>query len=160
MITDETKELLAGLLQGANINHLNILTGEHAQVSYQGGDGPAMVADDTDNDGGLHLPKRLDTPRARKYFARALEKKYMETAGNGRYRWIGTGDRGGTSQLAYFLGRVYNYRHTISGNAGEDFPEDDLNELFGVTRLYSSLTQVYNAQKPQRWRALIDALFE
>lgn len=62
-------------------------------------------------------------------------------------------------QLAYFRGRVYNYKHTVNGNAGENFPEESLNELFGVKRLYSSLTQVYNAQKRQRWRAKIDALF-
>lgn len=64
------------------------------------------------------------------------------------------------SELAYFLGRVYNYRYSISGNIGENFPEDSLNTLFGVTRLYSSLTQVYNANKPQRWRSRIDAMFE
>ena len=46
------------------------------------------------------------------------------------------------------------------GHAGENFPEDSLNELFGIKRLYSSLTQVYNAQKPQRWRAMIDDIFE
>jgi hypothetical protein len=55
---------------------------------------------------------------------------------------------------------VYNYQYTISGNAGEDFPEESLNKLFGVRRLYSSLTQVYNAKKPQRWRSQIDAIFE
>ena len=108
----------------------------------------------------IMLPKVLDTPNARKYFAKAIKKKYMEVAENGKYRWIGTGDKGVTSQLAYFLGKVYNYKHTISGNAGEDFPEDSLNELFGVKRLYSSLTQVYNAMKPQRWRSQIDSLFE
>ena len=79
---------------------------------------------------------------------------------NGAFRWIGTNDKGNTSELAYFCGKVYNYEHTISGNAGEDFPEESLNKLFGVKRLYSLLTQVYNAQKPQRWRSLIDSMFE
>ena len=121
----------------------------------------AYIDEEPEGDGDdLKLPKSLDTINARKYFAIAIERKYMETAENGKYRWIGTGDRGVTSQLAYFLGRVYNYKHTISGNAGEDFPEEDLNNLFGVKRLYSSLTQVYIAQKPQRWRSKIDAMFE
>lgn len=62
-------------------------------------------------------------------------------------------------QLAYFRVRVYNYKYTVNGNAGENFPEESLNELFGVKRLYSSLTQVYNGQKRQRWRAKIDSLF-
>lgn len=108
----------------------------------------------------FRLPKELNTERARKYFATAIELQYMETAANGKYRWIGTDNKGKTAELAYFLGRVYNYKHTLTGNAGEDFPEESLNNLFGVTRLYSSLTQVYNAQKPQRWRSQIDEMFE
>lgn len=109
---------------------------------------------------GLKLPKELNTERARMAFAKAIELKYMEPVADGRFRWIGTNDKGIRAELAYFLGRVYNYENTISGNAGEGFPEEALNELFGVTRLYSSLTQVYNAQKPQRWRSLIDEIFE
>jgi len=60
----------------------------------------------------------------------------------------------------YFCGKVYNYKYTISGNVGENFPEESLNNLFGEKRLYSSLTQVYNAKKSQRWRSQIDSLFE
>jgi hypothetical protein len=105
------------------------------------------------------LPKELDTDNARKYFPKAIERQYMQVTADGKYHWTGTGDRGENAQLAYFLGRVYNYKHTVNGNAGENFPEESLNELFGVKRLYSSLTQVYNAQKRQRWRAKIDALF-
>lgn len=37
MTNNDTQELLAGLLRGANINQLNILTGDHARVSYHGG---------------------------------------------------------------------------------------------------------------------------
>lgn len=109
---------------------------------------------------GILLPKGLDTPRAKEAFAKAMEKKYMEAADEGKYRWIGTGHKANTSELAYFLGRVYNYKHTVNGNAGENFPEESLNELFGVTRLYSSLTQVYNAKRKQRWRSLIDDIFD
>lgn len=105
------------------------------------------------------LPKELDTPRARRYFAEAVRLGYMEPAEDGRYRWLGTGRKPCTAELAYFLGRVYNYKYTITGNAGENFPEESLNNLFGVSRLYSSLTQVYNAQKPQRWRSQIDEMF-
>ena len=108
----------------------------------------------------IQLPQGLDTPRARDAFAKAMEKQYMETTDNGKYRWKGTGDKPNTSELAYFLGCVYNYKHSLYGNAGAKFPEDSLNELFGVTRLYSSLTQVYNAKREQPWRSLIDDLFE
>ena len=110
--------------------------------------------------GNNGLPKELDTPRARTYFAKAVRLGYMELTEDGRYRWLGTGRKPCTAELAYFLGRVYNYKYTITGNAGENFPEESLNNLFGVSRLYSSLTQVYNAQKPQRWRSQIDEMFK
>ena len=90
----------------------------------------------------LSLPKELDTKKARKYFAKAIEKKYIEKEGTGKFRWLGTTDKGNRSELAYFCGKIYGYVYTITGNAGENFPEESLNNLFGVTRLYSSLTQV------------------
>lgn len=123
--------------------------------------GPITIVSsrDTEPDREGGLPKELDTARARKYFHKAIERGYMREE-NGRFRWIGTDNRGNRSELAYFLGKVYGYVHTSTGNAGENFPEEGLGKLFGVTRLYSLLTQVYNAQKPQRWRAMIDELFE
>ena len=108
----------------------------------------------------IYLPKGLDTERAKIYFAKAIEKGYMEAIDGGKYRWLGTGKKPNNSELAYFLGKVYKYKYSISGNTGENFPEESLNQLFGVTRLYSSLTQVYNAKKKQRWRSRIDELFE
>lgn len=124
--------------------------------------GPGLVREGSRNGDKAHtsLPKELDTPRARRYFAEAVRLGYMELTEDGRYRWLGTGRKPCTAELAYFLGRVYNYKYTITGNAGENFPEESLNKLFGVSRLYSSLTQVYNAQKPQRWRRLIDEICE
>jgi hypothetical protein len=119
----------------------------------------AYIEEEPEKRNDVKLPKELNTPKARLYFSKAIEKQYMVIE-NGAFRWIGTNDKGNTSELAYFCGKVYNYEHTISGNAGEDFPEESLNKLFGVKRLYSLLTQVYNAQKPQRWRSLIDSMFE
>lgn len=119
-----------------------------------------FIDEEPEETNSIRLPKELDTAKARKYFAKAIELQYMETLENGKFRWIGTNNKGVVAELAYFLGRVYNYRHSVSGNRGEDFPEESLNRLFDVTRLYSSLTQVYNAQKPQRWRSLIDAIFD
>lgn len=120
----------------------------------------AFIDEEPQEGDELALPKELDTKMARKYFARAIEKKYMEKSNDGKYRWIGTNDKSNRSELAYFCGKIYGYVHSINGNAGKNFPEDSLNKLFGVTRLYSSLTQVYNAQKAQRWRSLIDDMFE
>lgn len=119
----------------------------------------AYIDEEPEEPNSINLPKDLDTPRARKYFQKAIGKDWLRLE-DGKFCWIGTNDKGNTSELAYFLGKVYNYQYTISGNAGEDFPEESLNKLFGVRRLYSSLTQVYNAKKPQRWRSQIDAIFE
>lgn len=115
---------------------------------------------DRQNDNGLHLPKDLDTERARQYFPEAIRRKYMERTADGKYHWIGTGDRGPKSQLAYFLGQVYNYIDSVSGNAGESFPEKSLDELFREKDLYKSLRQAYTAGRKQRWRTLIDEMFE
>lgn len=120
----------------------------------------AYINEEPEENNDIKLPKELDTPNAQKYFAKAIEKQYMKSGENGKYHWMGTDNKGKTCELAYFCGKVYNYVNTISGNAGEDFPEESLNKLFGVKRLYSSLTQVYNAQKPQRWRSQIDEMFE
>lgn len=107
----------------------------------------------------LSLPKAINTKRAQKYFTRAIDRGYMEYE-NGRFRWIGIGNTAHKSQLAYFLGRIYGYRYSVSGNTGTEFPTDELNALFGETKLYDLLVQVHTAQKKQKWRVLIDELFE
>ena len=79
---------------------------------------------------------------------------------DGKFIWIGVGGSGRKSQLAYFLGLVYGYRHSVSGNIGTELPKDELNTLFGETKLYDLLVQVHVAQKKQKWRPLIDDMFE
>lgn len=107
----------------------------------------------------LPIPMALNTQRAQKYFMKAIEKGFMKVD-KSNFSWLGVGLNGKKSQLAYFCGLVYEYKNSINGNKGIAFPEKELNTLFKTTRLYSLLTQVYNAQKPQKWRALIDELFE
>lgn len=105
---------------------------------------------------GLPLPNALNTQNAQKYFLEAINRGWMELK-NEKFIWKGIGNSAQKSQLAYFCGRVYGYKN---GNCGLEFPEEELNKLFGVKRLYSLLTQVYNAQKTQNWRTCIDELFE
>ena len=107
----------------------------------------------------LPIPKGLDTKRAKVFFQRAIKKGYMKVE-KGKFSWIGVGLTGKNSQLAYFCGLVYGYKNSINGNDGIGFPEKELNGLFGISHIYSLLTQVYSAKKPQKWRALIDELFE
>lgn len=107
----------------------------------------------------LPLPDSINSDRALMYFQKAIDRGLIKHE-NGSFSWIPIGNRGGNTQLAYFCGLVFEYKHTENGNAGTSFPEDDLNKLFGVKRMYSSLTQAHNAKKIQPWRRKIDELFE
>lgn len=108
---------------------------------------------------GLPLPVVLNTQRAQKYFQTAIDNGWMSLEGN-KLIWLGIGTRAHDSQLAYFCGRVYNYKYSVNGNTGTEFPTNELEELFGVKNLYSLLRQVHEAKGRQKWRACIDELFE
>ena len=113
----------------------------------------------TKTDGSVTLPAVLDTNEFKKYLSLAKEKGLIKDV-DGKLEWIQIGDRSGSSQLAYFLGRVFGYKHSVNGNIGNEFPGDELDELFGVKRIYRLLVQVHSASKPQKWRRKIDELFE
>lgn len=114
-------------------------------LSYQ-------LSEETPNNFNRYLPSEIDTEQARKYFARAIEAKYMTPTANG-YKWEFGGKRGGLARLGYFVERVFCPTNT------EQLPEQAINKLFGVTRIGSATTQLHNAKKPQKWRAEIDKLF-
>ena len=120
---------------------------------------PSIPAITKNRKNALSLPSKLDTERSQKFFKKALDRNYMQIV-NGKIGWVGTGDRGTNSQLAYFCGRIYNYENSVNGNVGENFPESELCEFFGLKRLYSLLTQDYDSKKKQSWRSKIDDLFD
>lgn len=108
---------------------------------------------------GLPLPRSINTKRAQTYFQKAIDNGLLRLE-NGRFSWNQIGERGAKAQLAYFCGKVFEYEHSISGNVGTSFPEEELNELFGVKKMQSSLQQVHEAKNKQLWRRRIDELFE
>ena len=108
---------------------------------------------------GLPLSGSLDINRAKTYFQKAIEKGWIAKEDN-KLTWLGIGTRAHDSQLAYFCGKVFDYRHSVNGNAGTEFPKNELEKLFGVKNLYSLLRQVHEAKGKQKWRACIDELFE
>ena len=108
---------------------------------------------------GLTLSGSLDTKRTRYYFEKAVSKGWIAKEDN-KLTWQGIGGKAHLSQLAYFCGKVFDYRHSVNGNAGTEFPTNELEELFGVKNLYSLLRQVHEAKGKQKWRACIDELFE
>lgn len=67
---------------------------------------PSIPAITKNRKNALSLPPKLDTERSQKFFKKALDRNYMQIV-NGKIGWVGTGDRGTNSQLAYFCGRIY-----------------------------------------------------
>jgi hypothetical protein len=59
----------------------------------------AYIEEEPKKRNDVKLPKELNTPKARLYFSKAIEKQYMVIE-NGAFRWIGTNDKGNTSELA------------------------------------------------------------
>ena len=131
-------------------------TTKHSQRTQKG---EFVKESDTQSETRLPLPKSLDTQRAKTYFQKAIDNGLLKLE-NGKFSWIQIGNRGGKSQLAYFCGKVYGYKHSINGNVGTSFPEEDLNALFGIKRMQSLLQQIYKATNKQSWRQKIDDLFE
>ena len=131
-------------------------TTKHSQRTQKG---EFVKESDTQSETRLPLPKSLDTQRAKTYFQKAIDNGLLKLE-NGKFSWIQIGNRGGKSQLAYFCGKVYGYKHSINGNVGTSFPEEDLNALFGIKRMQYLLQQVYKATNKQSWRKKIDELFE
>ena len=86
--------------------------------------------------------------RAKVYFKKAMQKEWMKATGTG-LKWNKS-----KVELAYFCGRVFCPKNT------EKFPGTALDKLFGVNRLQSALTQMYSATSPQKWRPIIDSIFE
>lgn len=131
----------------------DMLYGGGVDVEHQG-ENEANIAPNA-----LPLPRSIDTKRAQMYFQKAIDKGFIKLE-NGKFSWIPIGKKGGNSQLAYFCGLVFEYKHSAYGNKGISFPDAELNELFGVTRMYSSLTQVHNAKNKQSWRCQIEEIFQ
>lgn len=114
--------------------------------------------------GGVVLPLELDTEGAREKFAEAIARGWMAERGDG-YEWRGVDGKGSIAQFAYFCGRIYGYKwgheSTIyGGNDGEHIPWEALQALFSTKgNLHKSISQVYNAKKPQPWLRIIDSIF-
>ncbi len=98
----------------------------------------------THNAGGINLPSELDTDRAKKYFARAVEVGYMSTTGNAA-QW-----HTAVARLGYLCNKIYPQPRPIAS----------LERYFGVTKLSAAITQAsYEAKRAdvKKWRAEIDS---
>ena len=109
-------------------------------------------------DGSLQLPIVLDTPKARVVFKKAMDKGLIVPSPVGKLSWIGVSPNGKLAQLAYLCEIIYEGNYDFRGNHGKNVPFKDLEELFGVKRLSSSLQQLHDAKGVQAWRAAIEEL--
>ena len=112
----------------------------------------------TAQDAPWNLPPILCTKRALAYFQKALDKGLMTVCDNS-LRWVQIGNKGAASQLTYFCGKVYGYRHSATGNEGNTLPEQALEQYFALRKIGVLLAQVHNASKKQAWRTVIDDFF-
>lgn len=156
---DHLKEIKKSLDEGSETTRSDneTLTAQRGQQKEE--QGSATAENRVGSETGRPLSDYVDTKRARYYFEKAVSKGWIAKEGN-KLTWLGIGGKAHLSQLAYFCGKVFDYRHSVNGNAGTEFPKNELEELFGVKNLYSLLRQVHEAKGKQKWRACIDELFE
>lgn len=112
----------------------------------------------TENNVQLDLPQELNTDRARKYFAKAIEVGYMKPTDNG-FKWVFGGERGSKARLAYFLVKVYCPKVTDTIQADRC---RKLERLFNVERLDRAIQQNDDTGKSEtvkKWKAEISELF-
>ena len=97
--------------------------------------------------GKLNLPSELDTERARKYIAKAIQAKYIIVTDKG-LQWVYGGNKG-QARLGYFCNKVYEAPR----------PVNKLEETFKVKKLSSSITNAAIEAKRAdviKWRNIIE----
>ena len=109
---------------------------------------------------GINLPEILNTEKARAAFLKAYKKGWIVSTSDGGITWKGFEPRPSKSQLAYLCGKIYGYKHSASGNEGDNIPYKQLEDLFHVKKMAYSLHQVFASGKTQLWRRLIDEMCE
>lgn len=124
--------------------------GHMVQSALFGGKEPQQVNNDKTTD-ELNLPSELNTERARKYFAKAIEAQYIKVTDNG-LQWVFGGNKG-QARLGYFCNKVYETPRPIN----------KLEETFGVKKLSASISNAYIDAKRadvKKWRNEInDSVF-
>ncbi len=107
------------------------------------------------------LPDVLNTKLAVSIISKCINKGWIEVRGS-EYHWIGmNGCKGKKAQLAYLCGKIYGFEYDgVGSNIGKEFPDKELCKLFKVTYLEKQLIQVHGATKEQKWREIIDELFD
>ena len=107
----------------------------------------------------IWLPEELDTPRARKYFPKAIEASIITQKGTGEKTYYSKKAGITQKQLAYFLKLVFCQDEEGKDN-GKDFPNKETNELFWTSDLRHTVSALMNNKegKPRGYK-IIDKIF-
>ncbi len=111
----------------------------------EAGNGP-----ETAKAGAVKLPSKLDTPEARKRFAKAVEAGYIEATSTG-YKWLILPK----AAAAYFFEKIY-----CSAIIDKHPDWGLLGQLFGLLRLDRAASQNLETKSERPWKRKIDELFE
>ena len=113
----------------------------------------------------LVMPGGVYGERALTYVRRAIDDGLMHyDAKTGKLTWLGSGFRAHNASLAYFLAKAYGYEYRE--DEGRNHPlalilkSNEMEELFGIRRLHSSLVQALGAKNEQAWKKQIDSYFD
>ena len=113
----------------------------------------------------LVMPGGVYGERALAYVRKAIDEGLMHyDAKTGKLTWLGSGFRAHNASLAYFLAKAYGYEY--SEDEGRNHPlalilkSREMEELFGIRRLHSSLVQALGAKNEQAWKKQIDSYFD
>lgn len=129
---------------------------ENKELDYYQSDDKLNSSDKQEE---LSLPDELNTNKAQTCFKEAISIGYFKLENN-KVIWVGIDNNSGYTCLAYFLGKVYGYKHSESGNIGTSIPDKALTKYFDVTCIQHLIRQACQSQKVQKWRSKVDDFFK
>ena len=138
LLSTEIGEFVQDILFKKQIDCSNIIDGEHEARKI-----PKEAGNNEKTTDKISLPSELDTEKARKYFAKAINVGYMKKE-DSNYKWIYGGEKG-QARLGYFCNKIYSSPRPIN----------KLEEVFGVKKLSASITNADNEAKRadvKKWR--------
>ena len=138
LLSTEIGEFVQDILFKKQIDCSNIIDGEHEARKI-----PKEAGNNEKTTDKISLPSELDTEKARKYFAKAINVGYMKKE-DSNYKWIYGGEKG-QARLGYFCNKIYSSPRPIN----------KLEEFFGVKKLSASITNADNEAKRadvKKWR--------
>lgn len=107
-----------------------------------------------------NLPDTLNTKRFVCIMEEAIKRGWIKTDGNGGLGWLGFDGTSKGAKFGYLMAVTFGADYKVNGNNGNTIPFPEIEKLFNISRLERTTEQVFQAQKPQKWRTAIDEMIE